>query len=122
MSPAEERGETSAPTVSRFHSRLKQRPGEAFLVVRALAMSLGPDVTEKVSDSSVSYLRRDRPFLTVHAQKARLNLAFPREAILEDPTGRLLKRGDERYVALDGPEGVDGHTQEFVRKAYTALR
>ncbi|HUR68033.1 MAG TPA: DUF5655 domain-containing protein [Candidatus Thermoplasmatota archaeon] len=113
---------TAAPTVSRFHTRLKPRPAEAFLSVRALALSLGPDVVEQVTESSVIYLRRVKPFLTVHAAKSRLNVAFPRELSLDDPHGRLLKRGEEKYVSLEGPEGVDGHVQEFVRKAYTALR
>lgn len=122
MTLAEESSEPNAPTVGRFHARLKQRPGEAFLAVRALAVNLGPDVVERVTESTVTYLRRDRPFLTVQAQKARLHLIFPPDVMLEDPTGRLLRRGDERYLALEGPEGVDGHTQEFVRKAYSGVR
>lgn len=90
--------------------------------MRALAVSLGPDVIEQVDESSVVYLRRNRPFLTVMANKSRLHVAFPAEVALDDPNGRLLKRGDDRFVAVDGPEGVDGHVQEFVRKAYAALR
>lgn len=108
--------------VSAFHTRLKPRQGDAFLTLRALAISLGPDVVEKVSESEVVYLRRDKPFLTTHAVKARLHLLFPVGIPLPDPNGRLLKRGDERFVAVDGPEGVDGHVQEFIRKAYSSLR
>lgn len=108
--------------VSAFHTRLKPRPGEAFLTLRALAISLGPDVVEKVTDAEVTYLRRDRVFLTVHSAKARLHLLFPPGVALDDPNGRLLKRADERFVAVDGPENVDGHVQEFIRKAYTAAR
>jgi hypothetical protein len=124
VTQTEERSEASgaAPSVSRFHTRLKQRPAEAFLSVRALAISLGPDVVEKVSDGSVAYLRREKLFLTVHAEKSRIHLAFPREVTLEDPSGRLLRRGEERYLAIEGAEGVDGHVQEFVRKSYAALR
>jgi hypothetical protein len=124
VAQAEERSEGAGAmsSVSRFHSKLKQRAGEAFLSVRALAMSLGPDVTEKVTDGSVCYMRRDRPFMTVSADKTRLHVAFPREIALPDPNGRLLKRGEERYVAIEGSESVDGHVQEFVRRSYAALR
>lgn len=110
------------PTVQSFHTRLKPRPGEAFLALRALAVSLGPDVVERVTDGSVTYCRREATFLTVHNARAKLHVAFPPEAKLEDPNGRLLKRGEEKYVIVDGPEGVDGHVQEFIRKAYAALR
>lgn len=90
--------------------------------MRALARSLGPDVVEKVDASGVCYLRRDALFLKVQALKTRLVAVFPPNIPLPDPMGRLLKRGDERYAPLDGPEGVDGHVQEFIRKAYTAAR
>lgn len=108
-------------SVADFHSSLKPRPAEAFLAIRALAVSLGPDVVERPSGTSVTYLRRDKPFVVVQQAKARLHVAFPPGIQLEDPNGRLLRRGDERYVAVEGPEGVDGHVQEFVRRAYAAL-
>lgn len=108
--------------VARFHTRLKQRPAEAFLALRALAVSLGPDVVERVDDTQVAYLRGSRPFMAVHPAKSRLHLVFPSGIALDDPNGRLLKRGEEHYVTLEGPESVDGHVQEFVRKAYAALR
>ena len=109
-------------TVAEFHSNLKPRPAEAFLSLRALAVSLGPDVVERPSGGTVTYLRRDKPFLLVQHAKSRLHIGFPPGVPLEDPNGRLLRRGDERYVTVDGPEGIDGHVQEFVRKAYSALR
>lgn len=109
-------------SVSEFHSSLKPRPAEAFLAVRALAVSLGPDVVERVNGGIVTYLRRDKPFLVVQQVKSRLHVQFPPGMPLDDPNGRLLKRGEERYAAVDGPEGVDGHVQEFVRKAYALLR
>lgn len=108
--------------LARFHTRLKSAPAEAFLTLRALAVSLGPDVIERVGDNSVTYLRRERPFLLMRADRSKLLLVFPREIPLEDPSGRLLRRGEERYLVLDGPDGVDGHVQEFVRNAYSAAR
>lgn len=115
MAPAEN-------AVSAFHARLRPRAADAFLTLRAIAISLGPDVVERVTDNDVTYSRRDRPFVTIHAAKARLHVLFPGGHALPDPNGRLLKRGDERFVALDGPESVDAHVQEFVRKAYAASR
>lgn len=109
-------------TVAEFHGSLKPRPAEAFLALRALAVSLGPDVLERPSGGSVTYLRRDKPFLVVQQAKSKLHLAFPPGLALDDPNGRLLKRGEERYVTVEGAEGVDGHVQEFIRKAYSALR
>lgn len=110
------------PSVSEFHSNLKPRPAEAFLAVRALAVSLGPDVIEQPVGSTVTYLRRDKPFVHVQQVRSRLHVSFPPGIPLDDPNGRLLRRGDERYVTVDGPEHVDGHVQEFVRKAYAQLR
>ncbi|HVM44959.1 MAG TPA: DUF5655 domain-containing protein [Candidatus Thermoplasmatota archaeon] len=107
-------------SVSDFHSSLKPRAAEAFLALRALAVSLGPDVVEKAGSSTVTYLRRDKPFLHVQQAKSRLHVAFPAALGLQDPNGRLLRRGEDKYVAVEGPEGVDGHLQEFVRKAYSA--
>lgn len=112
----------SAGELARFHTRLRPRPAEAFLALRALAVSLGPDVVERVDDGSVTYLRRERPFLVVRADRARLHLAFPRDLPLADPSGRLMKRGEERYLALEGAEALDGHVQQFVREAYAASR
>lgn len=108
--------------VAAFHTRLKPRSGEAFLALRALVISLGPDVVESVTDAEVRYLRHDRPFLTVQPTKTRLHLLFPPGIPLDDPSGRLLKRGDERFLAIESSDGFDSHAQEFVRKAYTALR
>lgn len=115
-------GRTGPLAVSDFHRRLRDRPGDAFLAMRALAMSLGPDVEERVGDTTACYLRRGEPFLIVHASKSRLQAAFPVGLDLPDPMGRLLKRGDERYVAIEGPESIDGHVQEFVRRSYAAAR
>ena len=111
-----------ASRVQEFHGSLKPRPAEAFLTLRALAVSLGPDVIENVTSAGVVYLRRDKPFLMVHQVKSRLHLGFPPGVAISDPSGRLLKRGEEMYVAVEGPEAVDGHVQEFVRKAYASLR
>lgn len=108
--------------LSRFHGRLRSRPGEAFLALRAFALSLGPDVVERVDDGSVQYLRRERRFLLVRADRAKIHLAFPRDLPLDDPSGRLLKRGEERYLPLEGAEALDGHVQKFVRDAYAAAR
>lgn len=115
-------GQEGNQAVSAFHRRLKPRPAEAFLSVRALAHSLGPDVVEKVDATSVCYMRRDSLFLKVQAVKSRLVAVFPPHLALADPMGRLLKRGDEKYAPLDSPEGLDGHVQEFIRKAYAAAR
>lgn len=112
----------STRPVAAFHQRLRSRPADAFLALRALALSLGPDVAEDVREGEVVYARRGRPFLKASGAKARLHVSFPPGVPLPDPSGRLLKRGDERYLAVDGPEGVDGHVQEFVRRAYSALR
>lgn len=105
-----------------FLQKLRVRPGEAFLAVRALALSLGPDVVERVENVAVHYLRRDRPFASVESSKSRVLLVFPADIPLPDPMGRLLRRGEQRYVPMDGPEALDGHVQEFVRRAYAAAR
>lgn len=108
-------------SVAEFHHNLKPRAAEAFLAIRALAVSLGPDVVEQVAGTTVTYMRRDRPFVIVQQARAKLHIAFPPGLALPDPNGRLLKRGEERYLAVEGPENVDGHVQEFVRRAYAAL-
>lgn len=105
-----------------FLGTLRHENRTAFLSVRALALSLGPEVAEQVSGGEVSYCRRDRLFLRVRASKSHLSLAFPEGVHLPDPHGRLLRRGDEWYVPLDTPESLDGHVQEFVRKAYVWAR
>lgn len=115
-------GTKSDQAVAAFHRRLKPRPAEAFLSVRALALSLGPDVVERVEASSVCYLRRENLFLKLQPVKNRLVAIFPPHLPLPDPMGRLLRRGDERYAPLDSPEGLDGHVQEFIRRAYTSSR
>lgn len=111
-----------ASRIADFHGNLKPRAAEAFLTLRALAVSLGPDVTEQVSGTTVTYARRGKPFLVVQQVKTRLHVAFPSGVPVLDPNGRLLRRGEERYVTIEGSEGVDGHVQEFVRKAYAGLR
>lgn len=100
--------------------RAEQRP--CFLAVRALAMSLGPDVVEKVDGGEVTYLRRLRPFVILRAGRSVPSVVFPNAIPLEDPMGRLLRRGEERYVPLDAGSELDAHVQEFVRKAYAASR
>lgn len=90
--------------------------------MRALILSLGPDVQERVDDTTVTYLRRDEVFLTVQASKTRLVVAFPPRLELPDPMGRLLRRGDERHIAIEGAESLDGHVQEFIRRSYAAAR
>lgn len=108
--------------VGEFVRGLRDEPRGAFLSLRAVALGLGPDVVERVEESSVTYLRRDTPFLVVEAIRARLIATFPPETAIDDPMGRLLKRGDQRYFRLDVASELDAHTQEFVRKAYTVAR
>lgn len=105
-----------------FLGTLRHELRSAFLSVRALALSLGPDVAEHTAGGEVVYCRRERAFLRVRSAKSHLALVFPHEVSLPDPSGRLLRRGDETYVPLDSGESLDGHVQEFVRKAYAALR
>lgn len=105
-----------------FLGSLRHEVRGAFLSVRALALSLGPDVSENAMGSEVVYCRLERPFLRVRAAKAHLALVFPHGLSLPDPSGRLLRRGDETYIPLDSGESLDGHVQEFVRRAYAALR
>lgn len=114
--------EDRALQAQEFVRRLRAEPRGAFLALRALAMSLGPDVVERVGPSSVTYLRRETPFLLVEPVRMRLVAAFPPGVQLDDPMGRLLRRGDQRYFKLDAPGDVDARHQEFVRKAYAAAR
>lgn len=111
-----------APALA-FHARLKPRPADAYLALRALVLSLGPDVTERVSESSVCYERRGKVFLTLHAHRgARMRAVFPEDVPLDDPEGRLLRRAGDRYAALDAPEHLDSHLTEFIRKSYAGSR
>lgn len=112
----------AATDAAGFLATLRADARPAFLSLRALALSLGPEVGERVTPGEVTYLRRDRPFVRVRTSKSHVTLVFPEGLHLDDPHGRLLRRGDERYVALDSPDSLDGHVQEFVRKAYAALR
>ena len=112
----------SQADASAFLGTLRHELRGAFLSVRALVISLGPDVSEAVSGGEVVYCRLDQPFLRVRSAKSHLALVFPNGAGVPDPSGRLLRRGDEQYVPLESSEALDGHVQEFVRKAYAALR
>ena len=105
-----------------FLGSLRGELRPAFLSVRALAVSLGPDVNEQVDAGEVVYGRRDKTFLRVRAARSHLALVFPEGLSLPDPSGRLLRRGEEWYVPLESAESLDGHVQEFVRRAYAALR
>ena len=109
--------------ISEFVKRLRPDPRSGFLTLRALVVNLGPDVVERVTPGSVAYLRREKPFLRVEALRAtRLAVAFPPAIALDDAMGRLLRRGEDRYFKLERPEDLDGHCQEFVRKAYALAR
>lgn len=113
----------STSAISEFVKRLRPEARTGFLSLRALIVSLGPDVVERVTPNLVVYLRRDRQLVKVEAPRAaRLTVAFPPTIQVDDPMGRLLRRGDERYFKLDKQEDLDGHCQEFVRKAYAAAR
>lgn len=108
--------------LSAFLERLRPDPRTAYLALRALTLSLGPDVAEQIEGSDMTYYRRDKPFLVARAQKQHLSASFPPGLNLPDPMGRLMRRGGEHYVPLDSPDALDGHVQEFVRKAYSAAR
>ena len=99
--------------------RLRAEPRSALLALRALALSLGPDVVERVGGGDVTYVRRDKPFLTVDIVRARLVATFPPGVRIADPMGRLLKRGEQQYFRLDGSGDLDAHVQQFVRDAYS---
>lgn len=105
-----------------FLGTLRHELRPAFLSLRALVVSLGPEVNETIGGGEATYCRRDKVFLRVRSAKSHLALVFPEGIDIPDPHGRLLKRGDERYVPLDSAESLDGHVQEFVRRAYAALR
>ena len=122
MSAQDAKPGTDHARLTTFLQRMRADQRGAFLALRALALSLGPDVVERVEASEVTYLRRTRPFVTLRAGRSTPSLVFPVGLALEDPMGRLLRRGDEKHVVLDSAEDLDGHVQEFVRKAYAALR
>lgn len=109
-------------SIADFVDRLAPGPRGALLSLRALVLSLGPDVAERTRSDAVEYLRRERLFLLVEAIRSRLVAVFPADATVDDPMGRLLRRGDERYFRLDGAGDLDAHVQEFVRKAYAGAR
>ena len=73
-----------------FVERLRPEPRTAFLTLRALALSLGPDVIERVEPMQVVYLRRERPFLTAEALRARLIAAFPGFCIEKSAISRMM--------------------------------
>jgi hypothetical protein len=102
--------------------KLRSEPRSALLSLRALALSLGPDVVERVGPGDVTYVRRERPFLTVDFVRTRLVATFPSGVRIHDPMGRLLKRGDQQYFRLDGSGDLDAHVQQFVREAYAQVR
>lgn len=121
MAPSPDAESTIA--IAEFVKRLRPDPRAGFLTLRALVVNLGPDVIERVTPSTVSYLRRDKTFLRVEALRpTRLAVSFPPGTNVDDAMGRLLRRGDERYFRLERGEDLDGHCQEFVRKAYAAAR
>ena len=104
--------------LAEFVRRLRPEARGAFLSLRALVVSLGAEVGEIVRRDGVEYRRRERTFLLVDVQRSRLLAIFPPDIPLPDPNGRLLRRGEKRYVALERADDVDGHVQEFVRRAY----
>lgn len=121
MAPSSDAESTTA--IADFVKRLRPEPRTGFLTLRALVVNLGPDVVERVASSVVTYCRRDREFLKVEALRpTRLAVTFPPALAPDDAMGRLLRRGDERYFRLEKPDDLDGHCQEFVRKAYAAAR
>lgn len=115
-------GRADHTQLSAFLDRLRPDPRTGFLALRALLLSLGPDVNEHLDGSEITYQRRGQPFVTVRAAKQHLTVAFPPGLTLPDPNGRLLRRGGETYVSVDHPDALDGHVQEFVRRAYAAAR
>lgn len=102
--------------------RLRSGPRAGLLALRALTLSLGPDVAERVTATTVTYLRRERAFLGVESVRTRLLATFPSDITLNDPMGRLLKRGEQRYFRVDDAGDLDAHIQQFVRQAYSAAR
>lgn len=104
-----------------FLNKLSLQARRSFLSLRALLVSLGPDVHESVDQQEVVYSRA-RPFVVARLQRGRLLAVFPGGEALADPLGRLLRKGRDRYVRLDENEDLDAHLQEFARKAYVQAR
>lgn len=115
-------GRASHAELSAFLERLRPDPRQGFLTLRALVLSLGPDVAERFEGNDLVYQRREKTFLVVRAAKQHLTATFPPGMALPDPMGRLLRRGGESYVPVDSGEALDGHIQEFIRRAYAASR
>ena len=113
---------TEHARLTTFLSRMRADQRPCFLALRALAMSLGPDVHEKVEGGEVTYFRRLKPFVLLRAGRSSPSVVFPDGIPIEDPTGRLLRRGEERYVLLEPGHELDAHVQGFVRKAYAESR
>lgn len=107
--------------VDLFMNKLTLQARRSFLSLRALLVSLGPDVHEAVEKQEVVYSRA-KPFLIARLQRGHLLAVFPDGEALSDPLGRLLRKGRERYVRLDENEDLDAHMQEFARKAYVQAR
>lgn len=112
----------AAPRLAEFVERLRAGPRAGLLALRALAISLGPDVVERVDSSAVTYLRRDHAFLVIESARTRLFATFPADIHLDDPMGRLLKRGEHHYFRVDDAGDLDAHVQQFVQQAYSAAR
>jgi hypothetical protein len=104
-----------------FLQKLPLGARRSFLSLRALLSNLGPDVTETVRDAEVVYARA-RAFVIARLQRGRLLAVFPDGEQLDDPLGRLLRKGRERYVRLEDADDLDAHLQEFARKAYVLAR
>lgn len=115
-------GRAGHAELSAFLERLRPDPRGGFLALRALVLSLGPDVGERLEGNDLVYDRREKTFLTVRASKQHLTALFPPGLTLPDPMGRLLRRGGESYVPVESADALDGHVQEFVRRAYAAAR
>lgn len=108
-------------TLEDFLDKLPSRAKRAFLTLRALLVNLGPDVTETVRESEVTYAR-GKPFVVARLQRGRLLAVFPEGERLADPLGRLLRKGRERYLRLEEPDDLDAHAQGFARHAYVLAR
>lgn len=108
--------------LSSFLERLRPDPRTGFLTLRALVITLGPDVHERFEGNDLVYRRRDRQFLVVRAAKQQLSVTFPPGLPVPDPMGRLLRRGGEAYIPIESADTLDGHVQEFIRRAYAAAR
>lgn len=122
MSPHPKSDGDRVVLIADFVAKLKSEPRAGLLALRAIALSLGPDVSERVTSSAVTYERRSAPFLIVEPDRSRLIAGFPLAIKMDDPSGRLLRRGEFRYFRVDAAGDLDAHVQEFVRKAYSAAR